>query len=307
MKRNFVGLAAGCALLAIAAPAFGQANTVTLNTGFMPDPVTVAGVSGGPVQARGVQSDCRGFIPAAPSHVLITNTGFQFLRVFAQAAGDTTLMVRGVNGTWCNDDRYGLNPGLDIALPPGRYDIYVGSYSGSVQLPYQLTLSELSTTAPGSMNSGSSWGTTAVPDRYVPAPASLLRADLPPRHGRFAMPSRPGAVQRVTGRTRGDLNASSVPGVGGCVGYVSAEPAVTFTLTRDEPFLRTFVTSASDTTLVIQGPDGSVQCNDDAFGLHPSIDMRGMPGTYSVWVGVYRPGEVRPFRLTVTTNAAHRP
>jgi hypothetical protein len=137
---------------------------------------------------------------------------------------------------------------------------------------------------------------------HSPPATGPLNFSLPPRLGSFVMSNRPGFARRINGRTAGELAATGIRGQGICRGYVNAEPTVAFTLDHPEPFLRTFVTSAADTTLMVMTPDGSILCSDDAYGLHPSIDGRAAPGTYYVWVGIYRPGVVRPFRLTVTTN-----
>ena len=125
-----------------------------LNAGFMPDPRRASGMAGGMVQAQsvpGAPGNCRGFIPGAPQQIIQTPTGFNFLRVIAQplAGTDLTLMVRGTSQTWCADDTYGNVPGLDLqALPPGRYDVYVGTYSQSGPAPFQLLMSELQSTVP---------------------------------------------------------------------------------------------------------------------------------------------------------------
>jgi hypothetical protein len=50
-------------------------------------------------------------------------------------------------------------------------------------------------------------------------------------------------------------------------------------------------TAATDTTLLINAPNGGWQCNDDSNGFNPSIAFRGAPaGQYDVWVGTYSSG-----------------
>jgi hypothetical protein len=64
------------------------------------------------------------------------------------------------------------------------------------------------------------------------------------------------------------------------------------------------VTSASDTTLLIRAPNGQVLCDDDAGGgLNPMVLFPStVPGTYTVWVGTYRPGLRNLYQLSVTTS-----
>jgi hypothetical protein len=287
---------------------------VNLNAGFTPDPQVVAGTSGGQVAAQGVDASCRGFIPASPSHVLVTQSGFRFLRVFVESQGDTTLMVRGVAGTFCADDTYGLNPGLDLTglLPNTRYDIYVGSYSQGASNPYRLTFSELQESVPGSSgnqaNNNNNNANNGNGNGNGHAPPPTLNPPTPPVFGRIAITSQLRTARFSTGRTGGSVNAAQIHGRGVCRGYVTDPPSFIMNITEEQRFMRMFVNSAQDTTLVVQFPDGSFVCNDDSFNtLHPSIDDHFVPGVYYVWVGIYREGAVHPFRLTVTPNAGQHP
>ncbi len=305
MRHNpFVGLVAFLAA-ALVAP-LAMAQTINLNTGFMPDPQRYQGTAGGPVSAQTVQADCRGFIPAQPSFILQTPTGFRFLRVFAESSADTTLMVRGVSGTWCADDTYGANPGVDLrGLPPGRYDIYVGTYSAGQAAPFQLAVSELSSSRP--LGGGGGINPNPVPPQpQMPSLGNLdptLRAvgrplNIPPN------PYRPVAAM---GRTNGVFNAAGVRGEGTCRGWVQAAPSHTMMVRTPQPFLLVAVTSAADSTLIIRRPDGSLVCNDDQYQLNPGIQGAFPAGVYQVWVGSYREGEVRPYRITVSSNPDAHP
>jgi hypothetical protein len=294
------------ALVALTSPAAAQ--VINLNTGFLPDPHVVAGTSGGPVSAQGVQANCRGFIPAQPSHVLITPTGFNFLRVFSQSSGDTTLMIRSTASTWCADDTYGFNPGLDLnGLPPGRYDIYVGSYSQGAMHPYQLSLSELQSSVPsgvvrpGVPNPG---GVRPVPTQNNNA---ILNIQGAPNFGRIMIPRIMRRPLTARGRTGGGVSASSLQGEGTCRGYITANPDHMLVVTTPLSYLHLYVLSAADSTMVVRRPDGSLLCNDDTYNLNPSIEGTFPPGIYYVWVGGYHSGEVRPYQLTVTDNPSLHP
>ena len=330
-------LALGLALLA---PRIAAAQMIPLDTGFQPPARNVQGMSGGPFPAQNVDASCRGYIAGQPQHTLMTRTGFGFLRVFVQSQGDTTLVVRGANGmVYCNDDHYGLNPGLDLtSLPPGRYDIFVGSYSAGSVSPYALWMSENSAFTPDTIgqmgtatqmqggpantgnpppnngiqpNTGAGWGVRpgntgpAVP----PPAASGLHSDMPPLFGRIAIR---GAMRRAEVRTARISNATvpatSVQGTGTCRGWIAQAPSFIVTMDRPQPFMRFFLNSAADTTMVVQYPDGHAACSDDSFGgLQPAIDGMFPAGTYYVWAGIYQSGMERPFRLTITSDSASHP
>lgn len=309
MRHTPIALAA-FAVAALAAP-LAQAQTITLNRGFMPDPQRFQGTAGGPVSGQTVQQDCRGFIPTQPSFILQTPTGFNFLRIFADSGSDTTLMVRGVNQTWCNDDSFGgSNPSVDLRMiPPGRYDIYVGTYSAGQAYPYQLSITELQSNRPGGGGGG---GVVQPQIPQIPQPnvqGSLGSLDPSMRAvGRpITVPPNPIRVTAAMGRTNGVFNAADVRGEGTCRGWMQSAPSHTMVITRPQPFLVVAVTSAADSTLIIRRPDGSVVCNDDHYNLNPGIEGAFPAGLYQVWVGSYRQGEERPYRITVSSNPSAHP
>jgi hypothetical protein len=114
-----------------AAAAGGDFENVTLAPGFVPDPRTLTGLSGGPVNAsthgQTSQGPCVGAIDDSPDHVMVLTNAFSFLKLHARSDQDTSLVVRGPDGFRCNDDSDGLNPVLQGAWPAGRYEIYIGS------------------------------------------------------------------------------------------------------------------------------------------------------------------------------------
>ena len=132
--------------------ALAQTNgAANLAPGFMPDPQTLSGVSGGMIQAQTLNPSCRGWIAPTPNHVMNLAGGFAFLRTYVESQSDTTLVIRAPNGQFlCNDDTFGLNPDIDAAYGPGQYYVWVGSYSQTNSGPYTITFSELQTTRPAS-------------------------------------------------------------------------------------------------------------------------------------------------------------
>ena len=87
-----------------------------------------------------------------------------------------------------------------------------------------------------------------------------------------------------------------------CTGYIHGEaPDVDLNYTAGSYNLYIHVVSPSDTTLVINAPDGRWYCNDDTIGLNPMV-MFSNPrsGNYNIWVGTYSSGRLEPATLLIT-------
>jgi hypothetical protein len=135
-------------------PSMGPVEAMPLTLGFA-DPMVLHGIAGGPRDASAAfGSDCRGQVPSQPSHRFLLDASFPYLRIMARGDSDLTLAVRTPGGlTRCNDDSDGLNPVVEGAFEPGVYDVYVGVYSGSVLVPYDLGLSTNASVTPTTMMS----------------------------------------------------------------------------------------------------------------------------------------------------------
>ncbi|OYW46499.1 MAG: hypothetical protein B7Z08_05585 [Sphingomonadales bacterium 32-68-7] len=143
--------------LGLSMPAVGQDlsatatyETVTLQTGFTPDPYEVSVISGGEVDASDLGDTCDGFIADAPDVKLHyeTGKGSDFpLYIYAVSASDTTLVVNGPDGSWyCDDDSGGdADPMVWFQDPQsGDYDIWLGSYEEGDNEDATLFISEIS-------------------------------------------------------------------------------------------------------------------------------------------------------------------
>ena len=124
-------------------------QNITVSPGFSPTPIRVQGVSGGSVsisQIAGRQETangpCVGFSESKPNHNLVLTSSFNYLSIQVESREDTTLLVRGPGGVWCNDDFRGKNPGLAGQWLPGTYEIWICSYGKDKQAPYTLRISE---------------------------------------------------------------------------------------------------------------------------------------------------------------------
>ncbi len=104
----FVAAQASAQGWATAEPLYG---THAINTGFLPDPVSIPVVAGGAEtpQALGAPANCNGNITATQPDVRVNYTAGSFpFSFFVNSAMDTTLIVNAPDGTWfCNDDTNG--------------------------------------------------------------------------------------------------------------------------------------------------------------------------------------------------------
>ena len=153
-KVRLLALAASAAAI-IAIPAAAQNvngrpnfGTVTLRTGFTPDPRVVPVVSGGNIAASRIGSGCAGYISGNPdARLIFTTDGDLPLIISVDADSDTTLVVNGPDGSFrCDDDGgvNGLNPSIRYERPQsGRYEIWVGSYRSGVNARGRLHISEI--------------------------------------------------------------------------------------------------------------------------------------------------------------------
>jgi hypothetical protein len=120
-------------------PSYGA---VTLRAGFLPDPVVVNVVAGGPIHTNlgGVSA----YVARNPDFRVYYTAGRYPLTFYVRSASDTTLLINMPNGTWVADDDSdgSLNPAIRLPNPPsGRYDIWVGTF-GPATAPASLYVSE---------------------------------------------------------------------------------------------------------------------------------------------------------------------
>ncbi len=150
--------------------------------------------------------------------------------------------------------------------------------------------------------------------RQVPQPVETPRVTLdftrPPlfEHHSLIAPIRPDpfAIMVAAGGNENIQDAAVVDTTGGeCAGYVNAaQPDIAITYSSRGTSLLMSVNSDSDTTLVVNMPDGSWRCNDNANGStrNPRLYFPdGMSGRYDIWVGTRQRDSSFPtaqFRVT---------
>jgi hypothetical protein len=128
-------------------PIFGK---ITIDHKFSPDPLVYQGISGGDTPGNQVVKKgnthtgaCTGFMDESPNYTLTLLNKFDYLKLIAESTSDTTMIVVGPGGTWCNDDLDGKNPGIVGEWLPGIYNVWIGSYIKGQYLPYKLKITEV--------------------------------------------------------------------------------------------------------------------------------------------------------------------
>lgn len=101
-------------------------------------------------------------------------------------------------------------------------------------------------------------------------------------------------------RAGGDISAQRAGS--GCRGFITNAPDVRLFYEAGSLPLIISVDAGSDTTLVVNGPDGSFYCDDDSGeGTNPSVRLNSpQSGRYEIWVGTYSSGNSQPARLYIS-------
>ena len=262
------GLLAAAALVCASGPAAAQAyNSFTLGAGFTPDPQTGTGETGGQTLASRFGPQCSGFIDSTPDHTIRVTSPLD-LRMAVQSTTDSTLVVVGPAGVFCDDDSGGqLDAQLDARLTPGDYAVYVGHVEQSGR--YTLTLTEGSGVA--SAGGNSQYANFRLGAGFTPDP------------------------QTGTGQTGGAVDARRYGAH--CSGMIDSTPDHRLTITSTVA-LRLSVRSTTDSSLVVIGP-GKVLCDDDGAGaLDAAVVDTFRPGEYEIYVGHL--GQAGSYRLEIT-------
>ncbi|WP_204137878.1 hypothetical protein [Halomicronema sp. CCY15110] len=142
------------AILAVGDGWQGQAaiaQSLTLGTGFSPNPTTLAGTGGGDRPAAAVVNTassptgpCLGYISTTPHEEVVLEANFANLEMRVESALDTTLVISGPGGVWCNDDSGSKNPAIAGAWLPGTYRVWVGAYRPEQTPDYTLFIQDRS-------------------------------------------------------------------------------------------------------------------------------------------------------------------
>lgn len=298
--------------------------SLDLAAGFPLDPFLVSVNGGGDVDASAFGAGCTGFVNDAPTVSLDWEGEADFVEAFFYSHSDPVLVVQTPDGEYlCSDDANDLllDPVIELANPAnGRYNIWVGSYTADQLIPGLLVI----TTRP-EINLGTFDLTSLVQRAPIPED-TLEHADVAPRR---ADASRAGAAtlaeaEAVLSREEiidgvstevtaaGSEPAFELPAEGlFCAGFIGAEPDFSFELEAEGDRLRVYFESNADSTLVVQLPDGSYLCNDDAVSgdnLNPLVEILAPDsGRYNVFVGRLQQDEPINGKLFVVESNTQMP
>lgn len=150
IARRVVG---GASLVLLAGlpsrPAAAQFNFVTLAVGFSPNPTVLRGTGGGDRPAeeivqtsRSLTGPCLGYISATPHEEVTLESRFAKLEMRVESDLDTTLIIEGPDGVWCNDDSGSQNPAISGAWVPGSYRVWIGAYQPQQMPEYDFYITD---------------------------------------------------------------------------------------------------------------------------------------------------------------------
>lgn len=114
------------------------------------------------------------------------------------------------------------------------------------------------------------------------------------------------ATASLSGYTGGSYSLSAITNRDvnnkACIGFADPTPDHIIVLQKDFSNLRIAVNSnGSDTTLLVEAPDGKIYCGDDTGrGKDASIALnQWKEGSYKIWVGTFNPGVKLNYTLSV--------
>lgn len=276
--------------VALASPALAQQpdigadplyGTITLSAGFQPDPHTSEVIAGGSSRNPIGGTGCVGYLNLArPDLDLNYSAGTLPLRISVDSSTDTALLINLPDGSWvCDDDGGdGTDPLVHLPNPQsGNYNIWVTTYEENAQTDAVVSISEYT--------GGSSAGATSGAQPDVGAE---------PLYGTLDLAAGFQPDPQVRNIDAGGSDENPIDGAG-CAGYLNAErPDLDVNYTPGSYPLFIYARSSSDTTLLVNLPDGSWVCSDDALGHDPMIRLDApMAGNYNVWVGTYSAGSTQ--------------
>jgi hypothetical protein len=260
-------------------------ETVSLSAGFAPDPRTSEVVAGGNDQNPISGSGCVGYLNAKRPDIDINYTAGSYpLSIAVDSQSDTALLVNLPDGSWvCDDDTGGnSNPLIHLTNPQsGNYNVWVATYRANAQADATIYITEQ---APANSSAAStpsaSTGSASRPD-----------VGAQPLYGTATLGAGFSPDPHVTSIDAGGSDQNPISG-SGCAGYINAErPDLDINYSAGSYKLFIYAQSSSDTTLLVNLPDGSWVCSDDAMGRNPVVALDNPPsGNYNIWVGTYAAG-----------------
>ncbi len=262
-------------------------------------PIQIDITSGGEINTGYIGGDCNGFVSSAPDYRIQYKGQVPalYFKFEAKASDeDATLLVNLPDGEWvCNDDASEgiLHPAILIENPPhGQYDVWVGSFNEGEYLEGNLTIS--------------SRNTPVVTDKKIEV---KLDFNLEPYFA--SMTFNTGFTPNpftLSGQTGGEVDVRSINIGEDCSGFASTAPDYRLNWTGTTQQLSVYFEAdnqGENAMLIINAPDGSWICNDDAHSntLNPMILLGEYEeGQFDIWIGSQNQEEYINGVLTITEH-----
>jgi hypothetical protein len=322
--------------------------TVDLAAGNPLDPFIVSLNGGGEVDASTLDESCVGFITERPTLTINWSGDAEFVEAFFYSEHDPVLVVQSPDGSYqCNDDTNELllDPAITMQDPAeGEYKIWVGSFDEGQLIPGILVLTTRPEINLGTFDLGGLVDRDLIAEDLIesedalPAgsPSDMMTQTLTQTVTQpvtqtvaltdtRALPTSPETVTAeqlpftTAVAVSGTIPAFEFESLGDiCNGLLEPLPSVVLELTGDEDSLDIFFDSDSDSTLVVETPDGKVLCNDDSLrdqvandeveeevNLNPLVTLTGAaPGRYYIYVGRLNDSAGVEGILTITNAGA---
>lgn len=113
----------------------------TIRPHDLAQPIVLSGDFSGPRGPSPVSEFCTGSWPEFAQHELVVVEELPFLLIDVQTGGIPTLALVSSDGhVWCDGERSMTGISMPVSLPPGRYELFVGSHTGAA-FTYDLHLS----------------------------------------------------------------------------------------------------------------------------------------------------------------------
>ena len=300
--------------------------SLDLAAGFPLDPFLVSVNGGGSVDASQFGEGCTGFVNEAPTVSLNWEGETDFVEAFFYSASDPVMVVQTPAGDYlCSDDANEmlLDPVIEMAQPAnGRYNIWVGSYTPEQLIPGLLVLTTRSEINLGTFDLASLVQRAPIPEDVLePEEVAPRRAEITAgRAGAASMAEAEAVLANediIDGVKRNVTAAGTVPAFElpaddtFCAGFIGEEPDFSFDLEAEGDRLRVYFEAQADSTLVVQLPDGTYLCNDDAVtgdNLNPLVEIPAPAGgRYNVFVGRVQQDEPVTGELFVVESSTQMP
>jgi len=219
------------------------------------------------------------------------------------ATCDSVLLINDANGQWHFDDDggNGLNSRIQLShAANGTYDVWVGTYGSTTcaaSISFETTGGGLIPGLPQLPQIPGLPQLPQLPQLPIPVPPTptpppqFLTCPNPSQNGQMlafnAWNLRTPETFSVTAGGPANLGAcQTVPGHG----HVSQRPDFTldFLSNQINRALEFRTTGACDTVLLVSGPNGQYEYNDDSNGLSSRVRFNTpLLGQYDIWVGTF--------------------